>query len=60
MVFRRPSDGKVSFFLKDLELGVIIFAIKNLVPLLVGVTYFFFMEGGKRIRLFWMVDDFFL
>ena len=32
VVFRRPSDGKVSFFLEDLELRAAVISIKNLVP----------------------------
>ena len=32
VVFRRPSDGKVSLFLKDLELRATVISIKNLVP----------------------------
>ena len=35
VVFRRPSDDKVSFFLKDLELRVAVISIENLVPRLV-------------------------
>ena len=35
VVIRRPSDGKVSLFLEDLELGATIISIKNLVPHLV-------------------------
>ena len=58
MVFRRPSDGKVSLFLEDLELGAIVISIRNFVPRF-GVTCFSFMEGGKKIRLFWIADDFF-
>ena len=58
MVFRRLSDGKVSPFLEDLELGEIVISIRNFVPRFC-VTCFSFMEGGKKIRLFWIVDDFF-
>ena len=58
MVFRRLSDGKVSPFLEDLELGAIIISIRNFVPRF-GVTCFSFIEVGKKIRLFWIVDDFF-
>ena len=58
MVFRRPSDGKVSLFLDDLELEAIVVLIRNFVPFF-GVTCFSFMEGGKKIRLFWIVDGFF-
>ena len=58
VVIRRPSDGKVSLFLEDLEFGAIVVSIRNLVPFF-SVTCFSFMEGGKRIRLFWIVDDFF-
>ena len=57
-MFRRPSDGKDSIFLEDLKLGVILISIRNFVPLF-GVTCFSFMEGGKKIRLFWIADDFF-
>ena len=32
MVFLRPSDGKVSFYLKDPELGAIVISIRNPVP----------------------------
>ena len=35
MVFRRPSDGKVSLFLEDSELRASVISIKNLVPHLV-------------------------
>ena len=35
VVFRRPSDGKVSLFLEDSELGAIVISIRNLVPHLV-------------------------
>ena len=35
VVFRRPSDGKVSLFLEDFELRAAIISIKNLVPRLV-------------------------
>ena len=35
VVFRRPSDDKVSHFLKDLEVFAIIVSIKNLVHFLV-------------------------
>ena len=32
VVFRRPSDGKVSLFLENLELRAAVISIKNLVP----------------------------
>ena len=32
VVFRRPSDGKVSLFPEDLELRAAVISIKNLVP----------------------------
>ena len=32
MVFRRPSDDKVSLFLEDLKLRAAVISIKNLVP----------------------------
>ena len=51
VVFRRPSDGKVSLFLEDPELGAIVISIRNLVPPF-GVTFFSFMEGGMKIHLF--------
>ena len=35
VVFRRPSDGKVSLFLENLELRATIITIKDLVPRLV-------------------------
>ena len=35
VVFYRPSDGKVSLFLEDLEIRAAIISIKNLVPRLV-------------------------
>ena len=35
VVFRRPSDSKVSLILKDLELRAAVLSIKNLVPFLV-------------------------
>ena len=35
VVFRRPSDGKVSLFLEDLDLGAIVILIRNLLPHLV-------------------------
>ena len=35
VVIYRPSDGKVSLFLEDLELGAIVISIKNLLPHLV-------------------------
>ena len=58
VVFRRPSDGKVSLIPQDFELRVVKISIQNLVPFFY-VTCFSFMEGEKRIRLFWRVDDFF-
>ena len=35
VVFCRPSDGKVSIFLEDLELRAAVISIKNLIPHLV-------------------------
>ena len=35
VVICRPSDGKVSLFLEDLEFGVIVVSIRNLVSFLV-------------------------
>ena len=32
MVFRRPSDGKVSLYLEDPDLGAIVISIRNLIP----------------------------
>ena len=56
MVFRRPSNGKVSLYLEDSELGVIVISIRNLVPFWCDLLLFY--GRRKRIRLFWLVDDF--
>ena len=32
VVFRRPFDGKVSFFLEDLEFGTTVISIRNILP----------------------------
>ena len=53
VMFRLPSNGKVNVFSEDLELRVVVVSIQNLVPCLS------FMEGEKKIRLSWIVDDFF-
>ena len=53
VVFCRPSDGKVSLFSEDLEFRAAVASIHNLVPC------FSFMEGEKKVRLSWIVDDFF-
>ena len=51
MVFRRLSDGKVSPFLEDLELGEIVISIRNSVPRF-GVTCFSFYRGRKEDSVF--------
>ena len=58
VVFRRPFDDKVSLFLEDLELRVTVSLFRISYLLLCNLLPF--MEGEKRIRLFWRVDDFFL
>ena len=44
VVFRRPSDGKVSLFLEGLELGATVISIRNLVPCFVCLASLF----GRR------------
>ena len=44
VAFRRPSDDKVSIFLKDLELGTTIISVQNLVPRLVYLTSLLWKE----------------
>ena len=56
MVFHCPSDGKVSLFLEELELGAIVISIRNLVPFWCDLLLFY--GGRKRIHIFWLVDDF--
>ena len=56
MVFRRPFDGKVSPFLNDLELEAIVIWLGN--SYLFYCDLLLFYGGRKRIRLFWLVDDF--
>ena len=46
MVFRRPSDGKVSLFLEDLEFGAIVVSIRNLVPFFWYNLLLFY--GGRK------------
>ena len=53
-----PLMVKSVFFLKDSELGAIVFGFR-ISYLFFGVIHFSFMEGGKRIRLFRIADDFF-
>ena len=47
MVFCRPSDGKVSPFLNDVELEAIVISVKDFVSTFFGVTCFSFMEGER-------------
>ena len=53
VVFRRPSNGKVSLFLKDLELRVIV------ISYLICCDLLLFYGGRKRIHFSLIVDDFF-
>ena len=46
--FRRPSDDKVSLFLKDLELGAAIISVQNLVPRLVYLASLLWKEKMSR------------
>ena len=46
VVIRRPSDGKVSLFLEDLEILAIIVSIRNLVPSLWFDLLLFY--GGRK------------
>ena len=59
VAFRRSSDGKVSIFLKDLELGTTIISVQNLVPRLVYLASLLWKEK-RGFVFFWIVDDFFL
>ena len=45
VVIRRPSDGKISIFLEDLEFGEIVVSIKNLVPFWCDFLLFY---GGRK------------
>ena len=58
MVFGRPSDGKVSLFSGRLRV-LSNSSLDQESHTFFGVTCFSFMEGGKRICIFWIVDDFF-
>ena len=56
VVFRRPSDGKISFFFSGrLRVRAAVFSVKNVVPDLV----LFFSLWRKGIHLSWRVDNFF-
>ena len=44
VVFRHPSDGKVSLFLEDLELRAAVISIKNLVYRLVRLASLLWKE----------------
>ena len=44
VVFRRPSDGKVSLFLEDLELRAAVILIKNLLPHLLLFAFLLWRE----------------
>ena len=45
MVIRRPSDGKVSLFLEDLEFVAIVISIRNLIPFWGDLLIFY---GGRK------------
>ena len=59
VVFHRPSDGKVSLFLEDLELRAAVISIKNLVPHLVWFASLLwrekedpsFLESGRFLSI---------
>ena len=55
MVFHRPSDGKVSLFLEDFELGAIVISLE--ISYLCWCDLLLFYGGRKRIRLSWLVGD---
>ena len=57
VVFCRPSDGKVSLFLEDLELRATVISIRNIVAIWCDLLLFY--GGGKEDLSFWRVDDFF-
>ena len=46
VVIRRPSDGKVSFFLEDLEFGATIISIRIFIPFLWCDLLLFY--GGRK------------
>ena len=46
MVFHRPSDGKVSIFMEDVEFGATVVSIRNLLPFFLCDLLLFY--GGKK------------
>ena len=46
-MFRRPSDGKVSPFLNDVDLETKVIMVKDFMCTFFGVTCFSFMEGER-------------
>ena len=51
VVFRRPSNGKVSLFSEDLELRAAVVSIQNLIPCLVCLISLLWREKRRFVFL---------
>ena len=66
-MFCRPSNGKVSLFLEDFELGAIVISIRNLVPFWCNLLLFYrgrkedpsFLDIGRFLPIMLGEDNFY-